>query len=182
MSRTTPSRASRWEGDLDPVDWEEFRRDCHRALDDMIDHLATVRERPVWQAAPCRGTRAASASRCRARHAHCARCSTISPPGSSLTPPATGIRCSWAGCTARARRSGWLPKCWRRGSTPIAAAATTSARCRAPDRRLGGADCSVFRPTRRGVFVTGTSVANFVALLVARDAALGDRRSALRAA
>jgi len=34
---------------LDPRDWEEFRRVAHRALDDAIDFVRTVRERPVWR-------------------------------------------------------------------------------------------------------------------------------------
>src|SRR3974390_1776428 len=37
---------------LDPEDWEAFRVASRRALDDMIDLLMTVRERPVWQPAP----------------------------------------------------------------------------------------------------------------------------------
>ena len=34
---------------LDPADWEAFRAAGHRMLDDMIDFLRDVRERPVWQ-------------------------------------------------------------------------------------------------------------------------------------
>ena len=34
---------------LDPEDWEQFRAMGHRMLDDMIDYVRTVRERPVWQ-------------------------------------------------------------------------------------------------------------------------------------
>jgi glutamate/tyrosine decarboxylase-like PLP-dependent enzyme len=37
---------------LDPSDWTELRALGHRMLDDMIDHIATVRERPVWQPIP----------------------------------------------------------------------------------------------------------------------------------
>lgn len=37
---------------LDPVDWEQFRAVGHRMLDDMVDYLQTVRERPVWQSPP----------------------------------------------------------------------------------------------------------------------------------
>jgi len=40
------------EESLDPKDWEAFRRLAHRALDDALDSLATVRERPVWQSVP----------------------------------------------------------------------------------------------------------------------------------
>lgn len=34
---------------LDPEDWESMRALGHRMLDDMLDYLKTVRERPVWQ-------------------------------------------------------------------------------------------------------------------------------------
>lgn len=37
---------------LDPADWEQFRRAAHRALDDALDYLRDVRERPVWQPVP----------------------------------------------------------------------------------------------------------------------------------
>src|SRR2546429_6999525 len=37
---------------LDPQDWSELRELGHRMVDDMIDHLATVAQRPVWQAMP----------------------------------------------------------------------------------------------------------------------------------
>ena len=34
---------------LDPKDWESMRALGHRMLDDMLDYVKTVRERPVWQ-------------------------------------------------------------------------------------------------------------------------------------
>lgn len=34
---------------LDPDDWDAFRKLAHRMVDDMVDHLNAVRERPVWQ-------------------------------------------------------------------------------------------------------------------------------------
>jgi len=37
---------------LDPSDWSAFRADAHRALDDALDFLQTVRERPVWREMP----------------------------------------------------------------------------------------------------------------------------------
>src|SRR5258708_16322343 len=39
-------------GDLDPDDWEEFRRIGRQALDDAIEFLRDVRDRPVWREAP----------------------------------------------------------------------------------------------------------------------------------
>lgn len=37
---------------LDPADWNEFRRLAHRMVDDMLDHLSTLRDRPAWQPMP----------------------------------------------------------------------------------------------------------------------------------
>jgi aromatic-L-amino-acid decarboxylase len=37
---------------LDPHDWEEFRALARRMLDDTIDYLASLRERPAWQPMP----------------------------------------------------------------------------------------------------------------------------------
>lgn len=37
---------------LDPENWDELRSLGHRMLDDMLDYLANVRERPVWQSVP----------------------------------------------------------------------------------------------------------------------------------
>ncbi len=39
------------EESLDPKDWEEFKRFAHQVLEDSLDYLATVRERP-WQPVP----------------------------------------------------------------------------------------------------------------------------------
>src|SRR5882762_6449896 len=43
---------------LDPSDWEEFRTQSHVVLDDMINYLKSVEERPVWQS-PSSDARAA---------------------------------------------------------------------------------------------------------------------------
>ncbi len=37
---------------LDPEDWETMRALGHRAIDDAVDFLASVRERPAWRAVP----------------------------------------------------------------------------------------------------------------------------------
>ncbi len=52
-----PAQAS-----LDPQDWGELRALAHRMVDDSIDYLATVRERPVW-VAPSQEARAHLATR-----------------------------------------------------------------------------------------------------------------------
>ena len=37
---------------LDPDNWNALRAQGHRMLDDMFDHIAGVRDRPVWQPIP----------------------------------------------------------------------------------------------------------------------------------
>src|SRR5689334_12022971 len=37
---------------LDPADWSDLRALGHRMVDDMIDHLQTLRDGPVWQPMP----------------------------------------------------------------------------------------------------------------------------------
>ncbi|HEY2849473.1 MAG TPA: hypothetical protein VGI97_06320, partial [Gemmatimonadaceae bacterium] len=37
---------------LDPADWQEFRKLAHRMVDDSLDHLQTVGDRPPWQPLP----------------------------------------------------------------------------------------------------------------------------------
>lgn len=37
---------------LDPDDWDMLRAQGHRMLDDMFNHIAGVRERPVWRPIP----------------------------------------------------------------------------------------------------------------------------------
>lgn len=42
----------RFEETLDPASWEEFRRHGHAVLDELIDWLRTLRDRPAWQPVP----------------------------------------------------------------------------------------------------------------------------------
>ncbi len=37
---------------LDPQDWEAFRQLGHQMLDDMVDHLQSLRDQPIWQEIP----------------------------------------------------------------------------------------------------------------------------------
>src|SRR5258708_38728064 len=37
---------------LDPADWAALRAQGHRMLDDMLDYIERIRERPVWQPIP----------------------------------------------------------------------------------------------------------------------------------
>jgi len=49
MAKTPPAdpRVS-----LDPEDWGSLRAQGHRMLDDILDYIEGIRERPVWQPIP----------------------------------------------------------------------------------------------------------------------------------
>ena len=42
----------RVEESLDPESWQDFRAQGHRVLDELLDWLSSLRERPVWQPVP----------------------------------------------------------------------------------------------------------------------------------
>jgi glutamate/tyrosine decarboxylase-like PLP-dependent enzyme len=49
MAKQTEARS---EETLDPEEWESMRALGHRMLDDVMDYLETLRDRPIWQHAP----------------------------------------------------------------------------------------------------------------------------------
>ena len=54
-SRRMDNEASeRLVGTLDPLDWDSIRTQGHRMLDDILDYAENIRERPVWQPIPDR--------------------------------------------------------------------------------------------------------------------------------
>jgi len=157
---------------LDPDDWDALRADAHRMLDDMIDHIAEVRERPVWQPIPpeVRARFSESLPRGETPLGEAYRTFT-----DDIAPYATG--------NVHPGFMGWV----HGGGTAVGMlaemlAAGLNANCGGRDhigieverqivrwvRELFG-----FPQTASGVFVTGSSMANFMALLVARTAALG---------
>ena len=40
------------EKNLDPDNWDDFQKLAHRVVDDLVDYLKTVGDRPVWKALP----------------------------------------------------------------------------------------------------------------------------------
>ena len=52
MSNTNSGGPAPDERSLDPENWNELRELGHQAIDDMIDYLRTVRDRPAWQPLP----------------------------------------------------------------------------------------------------------------------------------
>jgi aromatic-L-amino-acid/L-tryptophan decarboxylase len=157
---------------LDPADWQEFRGICHRALDDMIDHLATVRDRPVWQGAP------------RQVREHFQDTLPHAPqPLSGVLDDFDAFIKPYGNGNGHPLFMGWV----HGAGTPVGMlaemlAAGLNANCGGRnhigidvERQIAAwaAEMFGFPLEASGLFVTGTSAANLLALLVARTAALG---------
>lgn len=157
---------------LDPDDWDAFRAQSHRMLDDMLDYVQQIRQRPVWQAPP-------EASRERFRQP------LPQAPGSLVDAHEEFLHdvLPYAVGNVHPGFMGWV----HGGGTPVGMLAEMLA---------GGLNANVggrnqmpveverqvvrwmtelfdFPDTASGVFVTGTSMANLMSVLVARRAVLG---------
>lgn len=168
---------------LDPSDWQRFRRLAHGALDDIVTHLATLESRPVWQPMP-------PDVRERFRQPLPRRgddfAGVLADVAADVVPYVTG--------NTHPMFMGWV----HGAGTPYGMvaemiAAGLNANCGGRDhvgieieRQITrwSAEMLGFPEDSSGLFVTGTSMANFLGLLVARDAALGHgvRKDGLRAA
>jgi glutamate/tyrosine decarboxylase-like PLP-dependent enzyme len=163
---TSPGRT------LDPDDWQEFRALSHQALDAIIDHMATIADRPVWQPAPETTRRRFHASLPRAGRS---LGDVLADFAQHIKPYATG--------NGHPLFMGWV----HGAGTPVGMlaemlAAGLNANCGGRnhigldvERQIARWFAQVFGypPEASGIFVTGTSMANFLGLLVARSEALG---------
>jgi aromatic-L-amino-acid/L-tryptophan decarboxylase len=157
---------------LDPDNWDDVRAQSHRMLDDMLDYIADVRERPVWRPIP---------DDVRARF----RAELPRAPSELgdvyqefidyIAPYATG--------NVHPGFMGWV----HGGGSVVGMLAEMLAA--GLNANLGGRDHMPIEVERQivewtrgmfgfpqgasGIFVTGTSMANMMAVLVARTAALG---------
>jgi glutamate/tyrosine decarboxylase-like PLP-dependent enzyme len=157
---------------LDPTDWQSLRAQGHRMLDDIFDYIEHIRERPVWQPIPD-GVRAhfrqelpTTPTDLAAVHDEFMR--HVLPFGTGNSHPGF---------------MGWVHG---GGNVPGMLAEMLAAGLNA---NLGGRDHAPieverqivqwmrelfgFPDTASGLFVTGTSMANLLGVLVARTAALG---------
>jgi len=157
---------------LDPRDWAELRALGHRMLDDMIDHIAGMREQPVWRPIP-------DAVRARFREALPRVPSDLNDVyrefSDNIAPYATG--------NVHPGFMGWV----HGGGSAVGMLAEMLAA--GLNANLGGRDHMPIEVERQvvewmrelfgfpreasGLFVTGTSMANLMAVLVARTSALG---------
>jgi aromatic-L-amino-acid/L-tryptophan decarboxylase len=157
---------------LDPVDWTAFRAQGHRMLDDMLDYVQNIRDRPVWQPIPSevrtrfRGELPEDPSDLAAVHGDFMR---------DILPYAAG--------NVHPGFMGWV----HGGGTPVGMLAEMLAA--GLNANLGGRDHAPIEVERQmvrwmqgifgfpesasGLFVTGTSMANLIGVLIARDATLG---------
>ena len=157
---------------LDPADWAAFRTQAHVMLDDMLGYIETIRERPVWQPIPeeARARFRSPAPRMGEElaevHAEFMR---------DLLPFALG--------NVHPGFMGWV----HGGGTPVGMVAEMLAA--GLNANLGGRDQIPVEVERQvsewvreifgfphgasGLFVTGTSMANLMAVVIARDATLG---------
>jgi len=157
---------------LDPSDWRDFRAQAHRMLDDILDYTEHIRERPVWQRIP-QSVRDAFRQPLPQKPANLA--SIHDTFMRDILPYAVG--------NAHPGFMGWV----HGGGTPVGMLAEMLAA--GLNANLGGRDQipveverqvvrwvrELFRfpDTASGLFVTGTSMANLIAVLVARTAATG---------
>jgi aromatic-L-amino-acid decarboxylase len=157
---------------LDPQNWDELRAQGHRMLDDMLDYAANIRDRPVWTPIP-------DEARARFRAELPLEPSDLAEVyqefSDFVVPYATG--------NVHPGFMGWV----HGGGTAVGMLAEMLAA--GLNANLGGRDHipieierQIVEWTRRmfgfpdgasGIFVTGTSMANLMAVLVARTAALG---------
>jgi aromatic-L-amino-acid/L-tryptophan decarboxylase len=169
-------------GSLDPADWPGFRAQAHRMLDDIIDYIEHIRERPVWQPIP-------DAVRARMHAPIPRRPSPLADVHASfmrdVLPYATGNShpgfMGWvhgggnpAGMLGEMLAAGLNANLGGRDHMPIEV-----------ERQIARwmAELFGFPESASGLFVTGTSMANLLAVLVARRAAFGPeiRRQGLAA-
>lgn len=156
---------------LDPEDWGKTREQAHRMLDDMLDHLETLRAGPVWQPIP-QTVRAAFAAPLpmgpsELEQVHADFLQNILPYSvGNLHPSFMG----WvqgggnvAGMLGEMLAGGLNANLGGRDQAPL----EVERQILRWVREIFG-----FPDTASGLFVTGSSMANFMALLVARHSAL----------
>jgi glutamate/tyrosine decarboxylase-like PLP-dependent enzyme len=157
---------------LDPPDWNELRKLGHDMVDDMLSHLRTVRDRPVWQPMP---------ENVQGRFARPLPTEGQDPPAvyrefrESILPYALG--------NTHPRFWGWVIGT----GTPVGMlaellAAGMNSNCTGGNQGATWVELQVldwakemlgFPADASGVLVSGGSMANLVALAVARTAGAG---------
>lgn len=162
---TTPALTT-----LDPSDWPGLRAQAHRMLDDMLDHLGSLDQQPVWQSPP--------------PHARAAMAAPLPLGPTDLAETHAIFRETILPYGSGNLHSGFMG--WVQGAgTPVGMLAEMlagglNANCGGRDhmgieveRQVVGwmRELFGFPASADGLFLTGASQANFVALLIARTRA-----------
>jgi aromatic-L-amino-acid/L-tryptophan decarboxylase len=157
---------------LDPEDWTGLRQQAHQMLDDMLGYMQSMREFPVWQAIP---------DEVRARFRE-----DLPAQPTPLAQVHAEFMASILPFAARNAHPGFLG--WVQGGGTVVGmlaemlAAGLNANAGGRDQIPLEVENQVthwmrslfhFPPAASGLFVTGTSMANLLAVLIARDARLG---------
>ena len=157
---------------LDPENWAETRIQAHKMLDDMLDYVAQIRGRPVWTAMPPE-----------VRDHFRTRIAGEPTPLQDVHREFMDHVLPYAGGNVHPGFMGWV----QGGGTVTGMLAEMLAG--GLNANLGGRDHAPIEVERQvldwvrqlfgfpkgasGLFVTGTSMANLLAVLVARTARLG---------
>jgi glutamate/tyrosine decarboxylase-like PLP-dependent enzyme len=157
---------------LDPIDWEELRAQGHMMMDDMFNYIQDIRSRPVWQNIP-QDVRNSIHESIPTNSTDLAEVHEMFMQ--SILPYSVG--------NIHPGFMGWV----QGGGTPVGMLAEMLAA--GLNANVGGRDQMPvelekqvvswvrelfdFPQTASGLFVTGTSIANLISVLVARTSALG---------
>jgi aromatic-L-amino-acid/L-tryptophan decarboxylase len=162
------------ETSLDPADWDRFRKILHDAVDGVVDDLATVRDGPAWRAVP--DTVKAALREPPPRGGEPLE-ATVARFDELIRPYPTGNR--------HPRFFGWVH------GAGTAAGVLAELLAAGMNANVGGrehaavyverevvawfAELFEFPHDASGLLTSGTSMGNLLAVVAARDAALGDR-------
>ncbi|TWF54337.1 glutamate/tyrosine decarboxylase-like PLP-dependent enzyme [Neorhizobium alkalisoli] len=157
---------------LDPTDWTDFREQAHAMLDDVISHIASVRENLVWQPQPQENRDAFRKSLPRAPRELDV---VLGDVREKIMPYATGnlhpLFMGWVhgagtpvGMVAEMVAAGLNMNCGGRDHVGIDV-----------EKQIVGwmREALSYPETANGLFVTGSSMANFLAVTIAKTEKLG---------
>ena len=157
---------------LDPEDWTGLREQAHKMLDDMLGYMETMREFPVWQVIPpevrARFREDLPAQPTPLAQVHAEFMTSILPFAARNAHPGF---LGWVqgggtavGMLAEMLAAGLNANAGGRDQIPLEVENQVTHWMRALFH---------FPPAASGLFVTGTSMANLLAVLIARDTRLG---------
>lgn len=158
---------------LDPADWQEFRKLAHRMVDDSLDYLRTVSDRPPWQPLPS-SVRSALTSEPLPRVAQTAECA-YDEFLTNVLPYTNGNRHPrfWGWIQGSGTPLGMMADMLAAGMNPHCAGLDQSSKLVELKVIAWLAELMGFPTDASGVLATGGTMANILGLAVARHARAG---------